>query len=458
MGAHAPEILLAQPLAFNPKELGGLVVVARRRRSGAWDQDFLPLQEVRATFTQRRAANTDHYVSEGVFSEASRLTVHFKRIGASFADLDTYKMGHLKGRPAESLCHLLLDFCYSHNIPEPSIVVFSGRGLQVKWCYTAPVPAAALPRWQAVQARLCSLLATFGADRGALDASRVLRVVGSVNQKSGEVVRVVHCASTPTMGGTRLGHHMVGYDFDEFATTILPYPREVQKHRPPTVARPAECAPRVDQLLRPLSARSLAWDRLHDLMRLAEMRGWTRGAPHGYRNDPVFLGAVFLSHAVLDLQNFDQEVEALARMFAPQWSPREVAQCVTSVKRRLSRAFAGETVMFNGREVDPRYKYTNKRIIELLDITPKEQEGLKTIIGPREKTERGNRRKADWREKARASGKLSPKGEGRRRKRARGADALKLREEGHTWEEVKRRLGFNTADAARKAAKAATAT
>ena len=52
-----------------------------------------------------------------------------------------------------------------------------------------PTPSQALPVWQAVQDELIRKLAPFGADAGARDCARVLRLVGSVNGKNSQVVR-----------------------------------------------------------------------------------------------------------------------------------------------------------------------------------------------------------------------------------------------------------------------------
>ena len=41
------------------------------------------------------------------------------------------------------------------------------------------------------------------------------------------------------------------------------------------------------------------------------------------------------------------------------------------------------------------YRFTNKYIIERLDITPKEQEKLKTIISTEEKYKRNNKRRSE---------------------------------------------------------------
>ena len=47
--------------------------------------------------------------------------------------------------------------------------------------------------------------------------------------------------------------------------------------------------------------------------------------------------------------------------------------------------------------IEKKYKYTNERLIELLEITEYEQQNLKRIIGQKEKYRRNNERRKDTR-------------------------------------------------------------
>lgn len=98
------------------------------------------------------------------------------------------------------------------RLPVPSIAVASGRGLALLWLH-GPVPRKALPRWNACQKHLWQVLKPLGADRAALDAARLLRLVGTRNSKNGVIVE----ALTPP-GEV--------WAFDDLANEILPYSRE----------------------------------------------------------------------------------------------------------------------------------------------------------------------------------------------------------------------------------------
>ncbi|KHF05144.1 hypothetical protein, partial [Vibrio parahaemolyticus] len=49
-----------------------------------------------------------------------------------------------------------------------------------------PVPYKALPLWNAVQKHFLKELKDIGADEKSIDSSRVMRLAGSINQKSGK--------------------------------------------------------------------------------------------------------------------------------------------------------------------------------------------------------------------------------------------------------------------------------
>ena len=79
---------------------------------------------------------------------------------------------------------------FNKIIPATNYIIDSGRGLALLWNINK-VPSQALPLWKAIQEYLYHQLKEFGADRQALDATRVLRVPGSINSKSKTVVSII---------------------------------------------------------------------------------------------------------------------------------------------------------------------------------------------------------------------------------------------------------------------------
>ena len=87
---------------------------------------------------------------------------------------------------------------FNKLIPRPNLIIDSGRGLALIW-NIEKVPHMALPLWKAVQEYLYSQLKEFGADRKALDATRILRVAGSINSKSGTRVTILEKLTINTL-------------------------------------------------------------------------------------------------------------------------------------------------------------------------------------------------------------------------------------------------------------------
>jgi hypothetical protein len=188
--ANAPSDQLDEPLHYHDITRPGftsLVTPAGPRR-----QLSFKLHELPGQLATLRARGVDSYVAQNEFFRPNRRIVACWRLTSHYIDLDTYKVPELQGLSPEHLLGRLLFACDDSGIPEPSVVVYSERGLQAKWVLGTPVPSSALPRWQAVQDELCRRLAYLGADERALDASRVLRLVDTRSSRSGDLARIFH--------------------------------------------------------------------------------------------------------------------------------------------------------------------------------------------------------------------------------------------------------------------------
>ena len=126
------------------------------------------------------------YISMSTFYKPMRRIETIKEIGSLFIDLDTYNTKFTK---TQILMNLEENY-FNRSIPIPNLIIDSGRGLTLVWSIEK-VPYKALSLWKAVQEYLYSQLKEFGADRKALDVTRILRVPGSINSKSGTRVTIL---------------------------------------------------------------------------------------------------------------------------------------------------------------------------------------------------------------------------------------------------------------------------
>ncbi|WP_270204818.1 helix-turn-helix domain-containing protein [Clostridium perfringens] len=156
------------------------------------------------------------YITLNTFYKPCRRLENIKELNTLFIDLDYYKTGKTKD---QVLMNLEKNY-FNQSIPIPNYVIDSGRGMYLIWIINA-VPSKALPLWKAVQEYLYNQLKYFGADRQALDATRILRVPGSINSKSKTVVNI-------------LDEYEYIYDLREIQNGFLPElkPYEKKKGRP----------------------------------------------------------------------------------------------------------------------------------------------------------------------------------------------------------------------------------
>ena len=235
------------------------------------------------------------------------------------------------------------------------------------------MPRQALPRWNACQKYLIDRLMAIGADVAAKDASRVLRLVDTVNTKSGEICRVVHVE-------TGADGQPVRYGFEYLAEMLLPVARwEIEQQREARAERRQQLkllpGTKTDNL-RGFSGRQLAWHRLEDLRKLATLRG---GVQEGERMQHLFwrLNFLLLSGATHSGQMY-HEAKALARELAPDW--QQNSKELMTLYSKAKAYEAGEKITFGGKEYAPLYTPRNDTLINLFQITDQEQCELRTII------------------------------------------------------------------------------
>ena len=305
------------------------------------------------------------YISINTFYSTFRRLEYLKELKAQFIDLDIYKTGFTK---TQIIMHLETDY-FNKSIPRPNLIIDSGRGLYLIWLLNS-VPSKALPLWKAVEEYLYSVLKPFGADRQALDPTRVLRVPGSINSKSKTTVSIID-------------EYDYIYDLREIQNEYLPElkPKEKKKGRPSkTVFIHRE--------------RSLYFARIQDITKLCELREYDL---KGHRELILFLYRYYLCYFLEDTKKALEDVLELNREFIYPLSENEVIRATRSAEKvYLSK--------------DKDYRYKNETLIELLEITELEETHMTTIISDKEYKRRKNiRNKKAYGEKLRADGKVSEK-------------------------------------------------
>ena len=325
-----------------------------------WHYKYAELREVDLT-------GENIYITLNTFFKPYRRLECIKELNALFIDLDYYKTKFTK----EQIIMNLEENYFNKTIPATNYILDSGRGLALIWLINK-VPSKALPLWKAIEEYLYNKLKEFGADRQALDATRILRVPGSINSKSKTVVSIID-------------EYDYIYDLREIQKEFLPElkPKEKKKGR----------SKKINYIYR---ERSLYYARIQDITKLCELREYDL---KGHREIILFLYRYYLCSFTEDVQKALEDVLELNSMFIAPLKENEVIRATRSAEKCYL-------------DKNKEYKYKNDTLIELLEITEYEETKMSTIISKNEYKRRNNEyNKKKYQEKLKEEGKLSKKEE-----------------------------------------------
>ena len=317
----------------------------------------------------------DNYMSMNTFWKTYRRIEYLKELTTIYVDIDYYNTNFSK----ETVLHNLAQLVEEKKLPQPSITIDSGRGLYVIW-KIEQVPSQALPLWQTVENHFVDLLSKLGADPLAKDACRVLRVPGTVNSKNNSSVNTLEFIPelVYTLGALQ----------EEYLPTLKVFTEEeVQENEKGVKKR----SPSNNKLARLFNIYNLNYTRIVDLITLCELRSFDLPSQ---RELVLFLYRLWSNLFCENKEIALERTLELNTQFHYPLSVREATSATKSAEKAFDAWESGETVKWQGREVRKGYNYTNKTLIDLLDITQEEQIHMKTIIGTGEKYRRKNEKRA----------------------------------------------------------------
>lgn len=323
-----------------------------------WHYKYAELREVDLT-------GENIYITLNTFFKPYRRLECIKELNALFIDLDYYKTKFTK----EQIIMNLEGNYFNKIIPATNYILDSGRGLALIWLINK-VPSQALPLWKAIEEYLYNQLKEFGADRQALDATRILRVPGSINSKSKTVVSIID-------------EYDYIYDLREIQKEFLPElkPKEKRKGRPK----------KINYVYR---ERSLYYARIHDITKLCELREYDL---RGHREIILFLYRYYLCSFTEDTKKALEDVLELNSMFISPLKENEVIRATRSAEKCYL-------------DKNKEYKYKNETLIDVLEITEYEETQMSTIISKGEYKRRDRvYQKNKYQRKLKSEGKISEK-------------------------------------------------
>ena len=293
----------------------------------------------------------DTYVSQNCFKIPKRNCDNVSKINKLYIDLDCYTTSFSKDDVVFALQENIFE------IPIPSEIIDSGRGLYLKW-NIIPVDRSYLKLWYQIETYLADTLQDLGADKKCCEPARILRIEGTLNSKTNTKVQVIFASNKI-------------YDLDEDSFNLPTIKPKINPVKSKTTINPKANG---------FTLHTLNYARIKDLEKLCELRNWNLT---GHREVICFLYRYIQNYFIKDPSEALKRTLELNSKFNQPLSQKEVIKTTKSA----------ETRYLNGLEDQSKKMFTNEYIISALGITMEEQYYLKTIISKRELYDRWNMKK-----------------------------------------------------------------
>lgn len=319
----------------------GFITIAKNQKT--WKQQYFnDINKINI-----RLNTKDTYVSQNSFKNQSRRLINLNRLHSIYIDIDCYR----KNLTKEAVIYFLEEM-YG-EIPRPNFLIDSGRGIY--YVILINEDKKKLAEWQTIEKFLYSKIEWLGADAKCLDATRVLRVIDSINSRNNNKVKV-------------LDQYEYNYSIDEILENYIPEIRKYKKSKKKKKGRPKK-------IVSLYNLYHLYASRIADIEKLCELRNYNMT---GYRETTLFLYRYFGNIYHDNEEDALYNALELNKMFTEPLNEDELIKDTESASRYYK---------------DIKYKYSNAKLISILDITEEEQKKLSTIISTKEKYRRNNLRR-----------------------------------------------------------------
>lgn len=312
---------------------------------------------------------------------------------------------------------------------EPSFFVGSGGGLYIFYLIK-DMPKQMSGIWSKVELAIAEKFKEFGADMGATDISRVLRLPGTINTKNGNVAKLIYNSISQYSWENPI-ESIKRYSFKEIQEVYLPTKKFKPKNKSNNNDNVTEFKPNTKVVthtnnttngkVRTLyTLKNLHYNRLEDIESIVKHR---KGIMKECRHHTLYIYMITNLHFSGDIENAIEKTKALNNMLAYPMDGAEEQEFIdirnTAIKayKKFVEASKEYTIdkgsfVYYIRNTAKCVLYSNLGIINRLDITSDEMEKLKlkTLVDENEKKRRKSIYKKDkYREKLKQEGKLTKK-------------------------------------------------
>lgn len=348
-----------------------------------------------------------------IYATQNTISNTYTRTNKDVLQLRTLYIDIDKIENTDRVIEIVNNLAEEERIPKPHKIIFSGRGLHIKWFIKdyAGTNKKNMNVWSRLQNYLIktlknSLESIAEVDTRVKDPVRVLRVEGTINSKNDKVVKCL------------VNNKHKSYDLYDLYNTYTPYkPQEATEQK------------KSNKGIKLLKSKStLNYARLKDLNKLLELRNYDLT---GIRNG--FLMFYTTYYILVNDSNFDdtlQEVKIIASRIKSKHCT-SLSELKSFVRNGLKKVEEHK----EGKKVLPK----SETIIEWLEITEEEQRELITLKSKEIKQENNNIQRRNKRRNA--EGLTS-----REQKKQETIKVIKeLKEQGLSQSKVSKESGYSIA-------------
>lgn len=293
------------------------------------------------------------------------------------------------------------------KIPQPTEYINSGRGIHIYWdikdCHIM-----LLDLWEKIENYLFNIIKelersinNISVDTRVKDPTRLLRLPGTINSKNNS-----KCYSM-------LKNESNKYNIFDLKKTYIKPKKQYKQNKGKIAYLPTK------------NLYTLNMSRIEDFKRIVSLR---KGDIVGYRNTLIML---YSYHYRLVNEITVEELIKVTKEFNKSFREPYKVKELTSVCRSVNR-----TVKHFQEDSTKGYKFTNKYIINALDLEEHEQDQLLTIISTRVKYDRKNKKRNESRRNE--EGLTSRQ----QAKKDRIDIILELKQQGHNQSKIAEKLGI----------------
>ena len=372
-------------LQFMFRSLDGNIFRCHKKYENGEEKFISEYFQAKPLSYQTYAGMKDTYVSMNSFcyskesKKPERKVCCLKRLNALYVDIDCYK----EGMRNDIVLKDLEDRIFGKELPYPTFVINSGRGLYLIWKFKKSEDRNALPRWERTQVYLINALAHYGADAACKDAARVLRVPNTLNSKSNTEVSIMrYYGNEYTLYGM-MKELELDYSF-------VKHSKEPKKATDKQIAYATVLASKAGVELPDFNSRAATYKFIDKYQDVAPYVKPNNNISYFDKESPKILIKGYLSdlHTLFSMRNKADCKREIALFLCRYWNYelyhdddlalKETLSLNASFAYPLPEAYVKQNTKSAVKRIDSglRYNYKKKTLIEILDITKDEMANL----------------------------------------------------------------------------------